>query len=102
MRGRTLFGRERETEQLDAELRNHRGRQIDEYVAAGMSAEEAGNTALRAFGTRTLLGEQRRVAWSWNWPDSLSGDLRYGFCTFNRPPGFTATALDPVRALRVG
>jgi hypothetical protein len=37
-----LSDREPETEQLDAEFGDHRVRPIDEYVAAGKSAEEAG------------------------------------------------------------
>jgi hypothetical protein len=42
MRGRMLLGREPETEQLAAEFPDHRVRQIDEWVAAGMGAEEPG------------------------------------------------------------
>jgi hypothetical protein len=84
VRDRMLFGREREGEQLDAELRDHRVGQIDEYVAAGMRAQEAGYTALRAFGIPALFGEQTRVQWSRNWFDSRSGDLRYLFGTLRR------------------
>jgi hypothetical protein len=101
MRGRVLTGREPESERLDAEFGDHRVRPIDEYVAAGMSAEEAGYTALRAFGIPALVREQTRVRWSWNWLDSLSGDLRYGFRTLRRAPGCTAIALEPARALAV-
>lgn len=58
MRGRILSGREPERQQLDAELRDHRVRQIDEWVAADMSAEEARHRVLRAFGIPALLGQQ--------------------------------------------
>jgi hypothetical protein len=47
LRGRMMFGRERETEQLEVELRDHCVPQTDERVAAGVSAEEAGGNALR-------------------------------------------------------
>jgi putative ABC transport system permease protein len=119
-----LLGRGRAATQLDAELREHLVGQIDEFVAAGMSAEEARSRALRAFGNPALLlREQTRAAWSWNRLDSLSRELRYGFRTLRRAPGFTAIAiscalltvtvlaclvpawpasrLDPLRALRV-
>jgi hypothetical protein len=71
--GRMLFGRERETEQLGAEMRDHRVPQSDEWVATCMSAEEAGCTALRAFVIPALLAEQMPIESRRNWLDSQSG-----------------------------
>jgi putative ABC transport system permease protein len=96
-----LLGRGRAATELDAELREHLRRQIEEFVAAGMSAEEARSRALRAFGNPALLREQTRAAWSWNWLDSLSRELGYGLRTLRRARGFTAIAI-VVMALGIG
>jgi predicted permease len=101
MRVRMLLGRGRAATELDAELREHLRRQIEEFVAAGMSAEEARSRALRAFGNPALLREQTRAAWSWNWLDSLSRELGYGLRTLRRARGFTAIAI-VVMALGIG
>ena len=101
MRIRMLFGRGRATAQLDAELREHLERQIDEYVAAGMNAEEARDAALRTFGNPVLLREQARAAWSWNGLELLLRDVRYGMRTLSRTPGFAAITI-LVIALGVG
>lgn len=86
---RMLFRRGRESEHLDAELRYHLDRQIAENISAGMSTEEARYTALRTFGNPTLLHEQTRATWSWNWLESLAHDLRYAMRTLARAPGFS-------------
>jgi predicted permease len=101
MRVRMLLGRGRAATELDAELREHLRRQIEEFVAAGMSAEEARSRALRAFGNPALLREQTRAAWSWNWLDSLSRELGYGLRTLRRARGFTSIAI-VVMALGIG
>jgi hypothetical protein len=50
MKIRMLFSRNKAATQLDDELRFHLDRQIDENIAAGMSADEARYAALRTFG----------------------------------------------------
>ena len=66
-----------------------------------MSAEEARYAALRSFGNPTLLREQARAAWSWNWLELLLRDMRYGLRTLARTPGFAAIAI-LVMALGIG
>jgi predicted permease len=101
MKIRMLFGRRSAGAELDSELRFHLDRQIDENRAAGMSPEEARAAALRAFGNPALLRDQARAAWSWNGLESLLRDLRYGFRTLRRTPGFTLVAV-AVIALGIG
>jgi predicted permease len=101
MKIRMLFGRRSAGAELDSELCFHLDRQIEENRAAGMSPEEARMAALRAFGNPTLLREQTRAAWSWNGLESLLRDLRYGFRTLRRSPGFTLVAV-AVTALCIG
>jgi len=56
---------------------------------------------LRAFGNPTLVREETRAVWSWNWLESLVRDLRFSQRTLRRTPGFTAIAI-LVMALGIG
>lgn len=89
LRLRMLFRRRREAERLNAELAFHLAQQIEENVAVGMSADEARHAALRAFGNPTVLREQARESWSWNFTEQLIRDVRYGLRTLARTPGFS-------------
>ncbi len=96
-----LFGRGRADRHLSDELQFHLEHQTAENIAAGMSAEEARYAALRGFGNPGLLLEQARATWSWSGLDSLRRDLRYGFRTLARTPGFSIIAI-AVMALCIG
>jgi predicted permease len=96
-----LFERRKAAAQLDDELRFHIDRQIEENIAAGMSASEARYAALRTFGNPTLLRDQTRATWSWSWLESLLRDVRYGMRTLRRTPGFALVAIAVV-ALCIG
>ncbi len=96
-----LLGRGREGRRLDAELEFHLEQQIAENRAAGMSAEEARQAALRSFGNPVALREQTRESWSWNGLESLGRDVRIGARTLLRSPGFALTAI-VVMALGIG
>jgi predicted permease len=96
-----LFRRQSEKARLQAELAFHLEQQIAENVAGGMAPEEARLAALRRFGNPTLLDEEARSNWSWNWIESIWRDLRYGVRTLARSPGFSVTAI-LVMALGIG
>jgi len=96
-----LFHRQSEKARLQAELAFHLEQQIAENVAGGMAPEEARLAALRLFGNPTLLDEEARSSWSWNWIESLWRDLRYGVRTLARSPGFSVIAI-LVMALGIG
>lgn len=96
-----LFRRKAETERLNRELEFHLEQQVAENVAGGMPPEEARLAALRLFGNPTLLNEEARSFWSWNWVEALWRDLRYGVRTLLRTPGFSLTAI-LVMALGIG
>ena len=66
-----------------------------------MEPERARSAALRLFGNPTLLREEARTFWSWNWLEGLWRDLRYGGRTLLRTPGFSVTAI-LVMALGIG
>src|SRR5579864_52531 len=96
-----LFRRKSETERLNQELEFHLEQQIAENIANGLEPEEARLAALRLFGNPTLLREEARSSWSWNWLDGLWRDVRYGARTLLRTPGFSFTAI-LVMALGIG
>jgi putative ABC transport system permease protein len=96
-----LLHRGREAGRLESELEFHLEQQIAENQAAGMSAEEARQAALRSFGNPTVLREQARETWGWNGVEALGRDARIGTRTLLRSPGFALTAI-LVMALGIG
>jgi putative ABC transport system permease protein len=86
---------------LDRELRSDLELEEDEQRESGISEEEARHAALRAFGNLTLIREQTRAIWSWNWLESLARDLRFSLRTLRRTPGFAVIAI-VVMALGIG
>ena len=96
-----LFRRESEIARLNDELAFHLDQQVKENMARGLAPDEARYAALREFGNPTVLGDQARSTWSWNWLEKFLRDLRYGARTLGRSPGFAATAI-LVMALGIG
>src|SRR5580658_8118983 len=86
---------------LERELRSDLELEEEEQLEAGISKEEAGHAALRAFGNPILIREQTLAIWSWNWLESLGRDLRFSLRTLRRTPGFTVIAI-LVMALGIG
>ncbi|MGB7330664.1 MAG: permease prefix domain 1-containing protein, partial [Terriglobales bacterium] len=56
---------------LERELRSDLELEEEEQREGGISEEEARYAALLAFGNPTLIREQTRAIWSWNWLESL-------------------------------
>jgi hypothetical protein len=93
LRLQTLFRRSRSSQQLDDEIQFHLEQQIAENIAVGMSGEEARYAALRAFGNPTLLKERTMETWGWGTLEQIGQDLRYGFRTLCKNPGFMGIAV---------
>ena len=94
-RGRELDAR------LDEELHAHIDLAIAENMRRGMSPEAARTKALHAFGGVTQTRENYRVQRGLPWLEQMARDLRYGWRTLYRTPGFTTTAII-VMALGIG
>lgn len=88
-------------EDLERELRSDLELEEEEQREDGLSPDEARYAALRAFGNPSLIREQARAIWSWNWLESLARDLRLSLRTLRRTPGFTIIAI-LVMALGIG
>jgi predicted permease len=78
---------------LERELRSDLELEEEEQRDGGISGEEARYAALRAFGNPTLIREQTRAVWSFNWLESLARDLRFSLRMLRRTPGFTLIAI---------
>jgi macrolide transport system ATP-binding/permease protein len=87
-----LFGRERFASELDEEMAFHRAQVEKEFVANGMTAEDARYAAMRQFGNATKLREQSHEAVAFR-VETVVEDLRFGLRQWTRNPGFALAAI---------
>jgi putative ABC transport system permease protein len=88
-----LFRKQQAEKQLDAELRDHLDRQISDYIASGMSPEEARRRARLAFGGLERTKEQvRDTQWETRL-DNLFRDFRYAIRNLCKDRRFALVAI---------
>jgi predicted permease len=93
LRVRSLFRKGRVDQELSDEIRFHLEKQIEEYLAEGMSCEEAVYAGLRTIGGLEQIKEECRDMRRVNFIENLVQDLRYGVRMLVRSPGLTATVV---------
>src|SRR5216683_1373275 len=90
---RNLFRKDVVERETDQELRFHLERQIALHMAAGISPEEARRAALLEFGGVEQFKEECREARGVNRIESLLADVRYGFRSLRKSPGFAIVSV---------
>src|SRR6188474_273405 len=90
---RSLLNRRRLDADIQREIAHHVAMETDRRQKQGMSAEEARRTALRDFGGIGRVREEVRDTRGMTFWDTLVQDLRFGFRSLRRSPGYTAAAM---------
>ena len=88
-----LFRKDQSEKQLDAELRDHLERQISDYIAFGMTPEEARRRAHLDFGGLESIKQQTRESRRGNLLETLFLDLRYAIRNLRKDRRFAMVAI---------
>jgi predicted permease len=86
-------------DELREEIQQHIERRRQQLIDEGMDPRDASYEARRIFGNATVVREETRDMWSFQWIESLLQDLRFGARLLRRAPIFTAAA---VSSLSIG
>jgi putative ABC transport system permease protein len=90
---RSVFRRGTVESEMEEELRFHSQRQLEKYLKGGMSGNEAQRQVRMDFGGLEQVKEECRDARGVSLLETLVQDLRYGWRTLLKSPGFAAAAL---------
>src|SRR5260370_6404543 len=89
----SLFRWAQTDQELEDELRDHLDRKTQEYVAQGMTQEDAHRRARLDLGGIEQTKEKCRDARRVNWIQDFVQDLQFGLRVLGKSPGFTVVAV---------
>lgn len=87
-----MWWKKRPAPGVEDEVRYHRDRLVEDYVASGMDRHEAERRAFLEFGHVPVIEEACQDVRG-RWLDDLTKDLRYAARTLRRTPAFSAVAV---------
>jgi len=93
LRLRSLLRRSRVEQELDEEFRFHLEHLVDDFIASGLSPDDARHAALREMRGMDQRKEECRDARGVALLDSLRQDLTYAVRSLRKSPGFSAVAI---------
>jgi hypothetical protein len=93
IRFRSLFRRSAVTREINEELQFHLELQIEKYLQAGLTREQARRRVRLEFGGLTQIKEDCREARGVSFIDHIGQDVLYALRMFGRTPGFTAVVV---------
>jgi predicted permease len=93
IRFRSLFRRTAVTQEIDQELQFHLEQQMEKYLRAGLTREQASRRLRLEFGGLTQIQEDCREARGVSFVEHIGQDVRYAMRMFGRTPGFTVVVV---------
>src|SRR5215813_13893789 len=92
-RVRALLRRDRVEDEIQREFQFHLQHQIEKYMKAGLTAQEASRRARVEFGGIDQVKEDYRDALGTRWIEDCLRDCRHGLRLLCRTPLFTSVAI---------
>jgi hypothetical protein len=93
IRFRSLFRPTAVTREIDQELQFHLERQIEKYLRAGLTREQARRRVRLEFGGLTQIKEDCQEANGISFIEHIGQDVCYALRMFGRTPGFTVVVV---------